>query len=133
MLVLVLHPRKMDTVRRMGLFDLSGVTSSVNLSHRVISLYRVQEADRRGEMSRNGKWIKKPLKGNVILDIQKDRFGSGGGRSMSLWYDKPSKRFYTNPDNLAYRYAWDKGGTSDMLQYFDKSQWDDNDDEVFGA
>lgn len=132
-LVLVLHPRKMDTVRRMGLFDLSGVTSSVNLSHRVISLYRVQDADRQGEMSRNGKWIKKPLKGNVVLDIQKDRFGSGGGRSMSLWYDKPSKRFYTNPDNLAYRYAWDKGGTSDMLQYFDRSQWDDNDDEVFGA
>ena len=128
----VLHPRKMDTVRRMNLFDLQGVVSSVNLSHRVFSLYRVQEQDRIGEQTRDGKWRKRPLRGDVVLDVLKDRYGSASNRSVSLYYDRPSKRFYDEPSTLAFRYSWEHDETPQNLPYFDSSRFT-SDNEVFGT
>ena len=49
--IVVLHPRKMQAVQRMGLFDLQGVTAAINLAHRVLSLYRVSQREKEG---RNG-------------------------------------------------------------------------------
>ena len=42
----VIHPKKMDMVRRMSIFDLQGVVGAVNLSHRVLALYRVQQKEK---------------------------------------------------------------------------------------
>lgn len=127
----VLHPRKMDTVRRMSLFDLQGVVSSVNLSHRVFSLYRIQDSDRHGEKGRDGSWRKKPLRGDVMLDVLKDRYGSASNRSVSLYYDRPSKRFYDTPETLSFRYAWENDESKQSLPFFDEKQYY-NDVEVFG-
>lgn len=131
---LVLHPKKMDMVRRMSIFDLQGVVSSVNLSHRVISLYRVQKKDRDGQMSRNGKWVVPPIKSDVVLDILKDRYGSGANKSVYLWYDIPSKRFYDSIESLDHRYEWDvKDYGNEILPYFDYEKWkEDTAEEVFG-
>jgi len=121
-LFLILHPRKMDTVRPVDLFDLSGVTSSANLAHRIFSLYRVQDADR--EPGRNGK-TKKYTNCDVQLRIIKDRFGEGLGKIIPLYYDVPSRRFYDTPETLARCYAWDKNTTAEQnLQFFDRERFE---------
>lgn len=50
----------------------------------------------------------KPVDYDVIIDVLKDRFGSGGGRDVGLFYDIPSKRFYDSSESLAFNYKWDK-------------------------
>ena len=131
---IVLHPRKMDTVRRMNIFDLQGVVSAVNLAHRVISLYRINDKDREGVMGRNGKFITPPMRGSIILDVLKDRYGSGAGKSVSLWYDVASKRFYDSRENLAHKYNWDQSpGALGELPFGSPAYDADSDEEVFGA
>lgn len=119
-LLIVLHPRKMEAVRPVDLFDLSGVTSSANLAHRIFSLYRVQEADR--EPGRNGKT--KPFTNcDVQLRVIKDRFGSALGRILPLYYDIPSRRFYDTPETLSHHYAWDRDKHKDELPFFDMQRF----------
>lgn len=105
--IVVLHPRKMQAVQRMGLFDLQGVTAAINLAHRVLSLYRVTKKEKEGEMGRNGTWYREPVPYDVIIDILKDRFGSAAGKEVGLYYDVPSKRFFDTVETLDHRYAWD--------------------------
>ena len=105
--IVVLHPRKMQAVQRMGLFDLQGVTAAINLAHRVLSLYRVSQREKEGEMGRNGTWYRKPVPYDVIIDILKDRFGSASGKEVGLFYDVPSRRFFDTAETLDHRYAWD--------------------------
>lgn len=105
--VVVLHPRKMQAVQRMGLYDLQGVTAAVNLAHRVLSLYRVTKREKEGEMGRGGEWYRKPIPYDVMIDVLKDRFGSAAGKEIGLYYDVPSKRFFDSVQSLDHRYDWD--------------------------
>lgn len=105
--ILVLHPRKMDMVRKMNLFDLQGVTASTNLAHRVLSLYRVQPKDKEGLKNTRGDYVIPPIPYDVLLSVLKDRYGSAAGREIGMFYDIPSKRFFTNLDNLDHSYSWD--------------------------
>ena len=102
----VIHPKKMDMVRRMNVFDLQGVVGAVNLSHRVLALYRVQPKEKEG-LIKNGKVITPPNKYDVEIEVLKDRFGSGAGRTIGLWYDVPSRRFFDTEKTLDHRYQWD--------------------------
>lgn len=105
----VIHPKKMDMVRRMSIFDLQGVVSAVNLAHRVISLYRVQPKEKEGLINnRTGKVITPPNPWDVELEILKDRFGSGTGKKVGLYYDIPSRRFFDSYETLNHQYAWDQ-------------------------
>lgn len=106
--IVVLHPKKVDCNRRMGLYDLSGVSASINLSHRVLSLYRVPQREKAGIKKQNGDWLTPPIDYDVVIDVLKDRYGSGGGRDVGLFYDVPTKRFYDTTDTLRYQYKWDK-------------------------
>ena len=103
----VIHPKKMDMVRRMNVFDLQGVVGAVNLSHRVLALYRVQPKEKEG-IIKNGKIITPPNIWDVEIEVLKDRFGSGAGRTIGLWYDVPSRRFFDSEADLDHQYAWDK-------------------------
>ena len=127
-MVVVIHPHKLDIVRPVGIFDLAGVSASANLAHRILSLYRVQESDR--EPGKNGR-VKPLANYDVNLTVLKDRFGSAGAKTIGLMYDVPSRRFYADPENLAYRYSWDKSGTTDNLQYFDMEKYQRKTQEPF--
>lgn len=106
--IVVLHPKKLDTVRRMTLYDLQGVTAAPNLAHRVLSLYRVTKKEKAGEMNRDGTdWYQKPIPFDVIVDVLKDRFGSAAGKEIGLYYDIPSRRFFDSIESLDHRYEWD--------------------------
>lgn len=105
--IVILHPKKMEMVKRMGLYDLQGVTAAVNLAHRVLSLYRVTQKEKEGEMGKNGSWYRKPVQYDVIIDVLKDRFGSAAGKEVGLYYDIPSRRFFDSVHSLDHQYAWD--------------------------
>lgn len=105
--IVVLHPRKMDKNRRMSLYDLSGVSASINLAHRVLSLYRFTPQEKNGSKGKSGAYWRNPIDYDVVIDVLKDRFGSGTGKQIGLFYDIPSKRFYDCVDSLRHNYVWD--------------------------
>lgn len=106
--VIVLHPKKMDMYRKMSIFDLQGVSAAVNLTHRVLALYRVKPEEKRGKVQKSkAGWVQEPIPYDVTIEVLKDRYGSGAGKTIGLYYDVPSKRFYDTLENLDHQYGWD--------------------------
>ena len=105
--IVVLHPKKMDMYRKMSIFDLQGVSAAINLTHRILSLYRVSKKEKEGKVAHNGKVIEAPIPYDVTIEVLKDRFGPGANKEAGIFYDVPSKRFYDTPECLDHRYAWD--------------------------
>lgn len=100
--LLVVHPHKMDTMRRMTKMDIQGISTIIDLAHRIISLYRVQDRDRQPNKYNDG------YSCDVLCDILKDRMRGYEGKQIELYYDVPSRRFFTCEDDLKYSYSWDK-------------------------
>ena len=130
--LVVLHPKKLDTLRRMSIFDLQGVVSAVNLSHRVIALYRVTPKEKEGILNKAGKMIEPPVNYDVLLDVLKDRFGSGANKTIGLYYDQPSRRFFDSYESLNHQYDWDKTDYGDTPLPYGIPQFE-VENEVFGA
>lgn len=132
--ILVVHPHKIDMMRRLSKMDVQGISAIIDLAHRIISLYRVQESDRQGVPKLNGNgWKVKPIKADVIFDILKDRLTGYESRSIETFYDRPSKRFFTTEEELDHQYAWDKRKYNTPLPFPPQQlAEDDSEDEVFG-
>lgn len=131
--LLVVHPHKIDTMRRLNKMDVQGISAIIDLAHRIISLYRVSEKDKQGEPKMNGSgWRIKPIKEDVLIDILKDRMLGFEGRSVGVYYDQPSRRFFTSEEDLDRRYSWDKHPYTGGLSY-PPAQLIDEEDEVFGT
>lgn len=114
--ILVIHPKKIETMRRLTKFDVQGLGSIVDLAHRLISLYRVTPKDKAGERRRDGKgWYREPIKYDVMCDILKDRMRGRENLSIGLYYDVPSRRFFTNEEEYNHQYKWDNGVYCDKL------------------
>ena len=127
--ILVIHPKKIETMRRLQKMDVAGLGSLVDLAHRLISLYRVTPKDKRGERRMNGKgFSKEPIKYDVLLDVLKDRMRGRENLTVGLYYDVPSRRFFTNPEEYEFNYNWDKTQYTEHLEYPIK----DDEVEVFG-
>lgn len=92
--VLVAHPRKMPKGEDVGLYDISGTSNIINLAHRTIGLRRI---DKEKEQSSH----------DVCLTLIKDRMRGKSGRHIDLYYDVPTRRFYTNEREYSYQYKWD--------------------------
>jgi hypothetical protein len=126
---LVIHPKKIEAMRRLQKMDVAGLGSLVDLAHRLISLYRVTPKDKKGILKQNGKgYLQLPIKHDVLLDVLKDRMRGRENLSVGLFYDIPSRRFFTNLQEYEFNYAWDKTKYSDHLEYPIKN----DDSEVFG-
>lgn len=131
--LLVVHPHKIDTMRRLNKMDVQGISAIIDLAHRIISLYRVSDKDKQGEPKLNGSgWRVKPIKEDVLIDILKDRMLGYEGRSVGVYYDQPSRRFFTSEEDLDRRYSWDKHPYVGGLPY-PPEQLNDEEDEVFGT
>lgn len=131
--ILVVHPHKIDTMRRLNKMDVQGISAIIDLAHRIISLYRVSEKDKAGEPRYNGNgWKVKPVKEDVQIDILKDRMLGFEGRGIGVYYDSPSRRFFTSTEDLDRHYAWEKSPASGPLP-FPPKQLEDSEDDVFGT
>lgn len=131
-IILVVHPHKIDTMRRLTKMDVQGISAIIDLAHRIISLYRVQDKDKKGEPKLNGSgWRVPPIKDDVLIDILKDRMLGYEGRSIGVFYDTPSRRFFLSEDDLDRKYSWDTKQYAGGLPY-PPPQLEDEEDEVFG-
>ena len=131
--VLVIHPHKIETMRRLTKMDIQGISALIDLAHRIISLYRVQDSDRKGQMNRRGDaYVKPPLQCDVTADVLKDRMFGWEGYSCELFYDRPSRRFFTSYEDLDHRYAWDVTDYGDAPLPYGAPQLDAEND-VFGV
>ena len=133
--ILVVHPHKIETMRRLTKMDVQGISAIIDLAHRIISLYRVTEEDKKGVPKKNGNgWFKPPIKSDVMVDILKDRMLGFEGSSVGLFYDRPSRRFFTNEFDLDYQYSFDKREKKGGLPFYPKQLMPDTaEQEVFGA
>ena len=117
-IILVVHPHKIDTMRRLTKMDVQGISAVIDLAHRIISLYRVSDDDKRGEAKNNGKGFKKkPIPYDVLCDILKDRLMGFEGKSIGVYYDCPSRRFFTSEDDLGFNFKWDQEKHADGLPF----------------
>ncbi len=131
--VLVVHPHKIETMRRLTKMDIQGISALIDLAHRIISLYKVQESDRQGVMNRRGDgYTKPPLQCDVTADVLKDRMFGWEGYSCELFYDRPSRRFFTSLEDLDHRYAWDQKDYGNSPLPYGAPQLD-AEREVFGV
>ena len=129
--VLICHPRKMqEYTDSVGMYDIGGSSNLINLAHRALSLKRVTKKEKEGTPKRNGKgWEKPPIKYDVIVSVIKDRMRGKSGFEWGLYYDIPSRRFFSTPEEFDRQYAWDKTRYTDTLEYPIKAE----EDEVLGA
>lgn len=93
--VLVCHPRKMAQGEDVSTYDISGTANIINLAHRTISLRRINNE-------------KEGSNFNVKLNIIKDRLFGHANKTIDLYYDVPSRRFYTNNGEYNYHYKWER-------------------------
>lgn len=132
--ILVCHPHKIETMRRLTKMDVQGISAIIDLAHRIISLYRVSADEKKGTPKKNGKgWAKEPVKYDVLVDILKDRMLGFEGSSIGLYYDRPSRRFFTNENDLDYIYSWDTAQYNTPLPFPPKQLYDNQENEVFGT
>ena len=92
--VLVAHPRKIPKGEEVGIYDISGSSNIINLAHRTIGLRRI---DKEREKSSH----------DVCLTLIKDRMRGKAGKRINMYYDIPTRRFYTNEAEYEYQYSWD--------------------------
>lgn len=132
--ILVVHPHKMDMMRRMNKMDVQGISAIIDLAHRIISLYRVSESEKRGEKgNRHDEWRRPPVDADVIIDVLKDRITGYENGSVNVYYDRPSRRFFTTEADLDHQYAWDKREYNTPLPYPpEQLMVDEEENEVFG-
>lgn len=107
--ILVIHPKKIETYRRLTKFDVQGLGSIVDLAHRLISLYRVQKKEKEDP--------KNPIKYDVICDILKDRLRGKEGLEVGMYYSDASRRFYTNKKEYDRQYSWDTTTYETAVEY----------------
>lgn len=126
--VLVCHPRKMSASTSVGIYDVSGTANLVNLAHRTIAIRRVTEDEKSGEDQYST--LKPALRQyDVIVNIIKDRIRGRSSIMRGLYYDVPSRRFYSNPTEYAYQYHWDTNAYPVGLP----TPYHPDDAEVFGS
>ena len=129
--IVCVHPHKVDMTRRLDLMDIKGCGETIDLTHRVLSLYRVKPDEKEGVRNRQGTgWITPPNPYSVELAVLKDRMTGHANTTFGLHYDVPSKRFFTSPMDYDFKYAWDRTVYQTALPYPIKPPPEE--EEVFG-
>lgn len=127
--ILVAHPRKIEKGAEVGLYDISGTANIANLAHRTISLRRITKKEKQGTLNSKGTdWISPPCKYDVMVTVVKDRLRGRFGFEYGLYYDVPSRRFFSNQAEFEYNYHWDKNSYNSHLECPIK----EDDNEVYG-
>jgi archaellum biogenesis ATPase FlaH/5S rRNA maturation endonuclease (ribonuclease M5) len=115
LVVLVIHPHKLDTIRRMTKMDIQGSMSITDLAHRVLGVHRVRPKEKEGTKNKKGDYIVEPNPNDVMIDIFKDRLIGFEDIAVGLLYDRASRRFWNDLNELDFNYKWDKGTYKDKL------------------
>lgn len=99
--ILIAHPRKtQDISTDIGMYDIAGSSTIINLAMRSIGLRRVSKREKQDEKNEFKNF-------DVILTIIKDRMMGRSDIQIGLHYDIKSRRFFTNYEEYAKDYSWD--------------------------
>lgn len=132
--ILIAHPRKRPpgapSEMDVSLQDISGSSDLGNMAHRSISLRRITEREREQNESKFAKY-------NVKITITKDRLlGRSADTAIGVYYDVPSRRFFTNYKEFARQYGWDATVYPDKIPLptclADEVRIDQEEEEIFG-
>lgn len=113
-IVLVCHPRKLESGSDVGIYDIAGTSNIINLAHRTFSLRRIDKDNEHSDY-------------DVVLTLIKDRLYGNANKKIYMYYDPASRRFYSNPEEYNHQYAWEAGVQRPMLPYPHADQ-----NEVYG-
>lgn len=132
--ILVCHPRKMDSASNVGIYDIAGTSNIVNLAHRTIGLRRVTDAEREKSAKLSEK-RRRLLKYDVIVTIIKDRMFGRQNIDVGLYYDPNSRRFFTDMAEYDRRFNWDKKAYDSPLPLPPQliAEQENGEDELFGS
>ena len=106
---LVAHPKKFEATRRITKLDISGSSDLMNLAHYIISVHRYSKQEKEGVTNyKTGAFNKgqEPKDHDVVLDLHKNRITGIQDKSVDLWFDNASYRFFENSEELYKRYKW---------------------------
>lgn len=106
---LVAHPRKIGGDVRVTKEDVAGSGNIVNLAHMVFSVHRYTDKEKQGATNMKGEYLKgqEPIIYDSVVEVLKNRI-TGVLPTVDLYFDYPSYRFYKTPQELWFRYGWDK-------------------------
>ena len=112
---LVVHPRKVETIRRLTKLDVGGSGDITNLAHYVMAVHRVTPKEKEGIKDHNGGYKTPPVEHDCIIDLFKNRITGTQDKELGVYFDLPSYRFWTNLNELDKQYRWDKDIYKDKL------------------
>jgi archaellum biogenesis ATPase FlaH/5S rRNA maturation endonuclease (ribonuclease M5) len=128
LIILVTHPKKLQSGYELGADDISGSNSMSNLAQYIVSVKRYTDKEKAGEKDGRGNYKrgKEPIPYDVGLDILKNRFTGKVGRA-DLYFDYFSYRFYSTPKELYKRFKWNQDQsllpTKDPNQHTQEPEW----------
>lgn len=115
LVALVIHPHKLDSVRRMNKMEIGGSGSLGDLAHRIFSVYRTTLKDKEGIKNKKGDWIEEPIDFDVLIEVHKDRILGVQDLTVGMFYDPASRRFWTTEKELDKQFSWDKSQSTVAL------------------
>ena len=108
LIVLISHPRKLQTGIEVGADDISGSADLGNVAPYIMSVKRIDDTAKKGEWNHNKtgyKPGKEPIKEDTEITFLKNRYTGKLGKAR-LYFNYPSYRFYKDPSELWKRYKW---------------------------
>lgn len=98
---LVAHPRKIEIGRKINKMDVSGTGDITNLAQYVFGIHRYTDKEHETNPPADNGY---PYDCEVYLF--KNRITGTQDKTVKVWFDKPSYRFYTSDEELYKRYKW---------------------------
>lgn len=122
---LVAHPRKTGG-GSITMEDVSGSQDIVNLGHYLISVHRYTDDEKEGVIGKNGEYLKgyEPKIHDSVIRMLKNRITGSQNFNIELDFDVPSYRFYSDIDELWFRYKWNKD--RNQIPNYDPKQMEGN-------
>jgi hypothetical protein len=113
LIVLVVHPKKLQNGQELNSDDVYGSGSITNLAQYVLSVKRFSKKDKEGEANGRGgfKKGKSPIIEDVEINILKNRY-TGTIDTLRLFFNYKSYRFFSKAEELFRRYKWDTNSSS---------------------
>jgi replicative DNA helicase len=104
---LVAHPRKVEAIRRLSKLDVCGSGDITNLAHYVTSIHRVTPAEQEDKHNKQGVVIEPGCPFDCIIDLFKNRPIGYQDKSVGVYFEPKSKRFYGDSDDKDKKYGWE--------------------------
>jgi twinkle protein len=117
---LVAHPRKTQTIQRLTKLDVAGSGDITNLAHYVIAIHRTTRKEFEQAQEEGIEIF------DCYIDLFKNRPLGYQDKSVGVYFEIKSKRFYGESDNPNKEYGWTKLNKKlDFFEVEEKAPWDD--------